>query len=135
MKFRSYTNPDRGQETGIIPLVNIVFLLLIFFMLVGRITPVDVLPVEPPVSARGDASDARDTLILLSADGRIAVGDLEIPEELLLSTVVSLLDASGNKTLRVKADAAVEADLLVRITEILRRAGVKKVLLLTTVRR
>lgn len=133
MKFRSFTNPHRGQEIGIIPLVNIVFLLLIFFMLVGRITPLDVLPVEPPRSDSGDSLDARETMVLLSADGRIAVGDLEVPEELLLSTVTSLLEASANTTLRVKADAAADADQLVRITEILRRAGVKRILLLTTV--
>ena len=41
----------KTSEEGVLPLINVVFLLLIFFMLAGRLASVDPFRTEPPLSA------------------------------------------------------------------------------------
>ncbi len=52
MKFSSQP-PERRLDLTVLPMVNIVVLLLIFFMLVGRIGPTEELDVSLPVSHSG----------------------------------------------------------------------------------
>ncbi len=131
MKLRGVS--DQGyKEPSIVPLVNIVFLLLIFFMLLGRITSPEVLDIQPPASASGGQIEARsDILILISNDGRLALNDDEMDQDLLLSAVSKLLDEKPAIRVRIKADAGLDAVELIRLMEHLKEAGVKRLLLLT----
>jgi biopolymer transport protein ExbD len=131
MKLR--IDSDQGyKEPSVVPLVNIVFLLLIFFMLLGRITSPEVLDVRPPASTSGAQIDTRrDILILVSNDGRLALNDDEIEQDLLLSAVAKLLDEEPAIRVRIKADAGLDAVTLIRLMEHLKEAGVKRLLLLT----
>ena len=58
MKFSSQPQ-ERRLDLTVLPMVNIVFLLLIFFMLVGRIAPTGELDVSPPVSPSGQIESGR----------------------------------------------------------------------------
>lgn len=131
MKLRGVSDPSY-KEPSVVPLVNIVFLLLIFFMLLGRITSPDVLDIEPPASASGGQIDSRrDILILVSKDGRLALDDDEMEQDLLLSAVSELLDEERAMRVRIKADAGLDAVTLIRLMEHLKEIGVKRLLLLT----
>lgn len=131
MKLRGVGDPSY-KEPSVVPLVNIVFLLLIFFMLLGRITSPDVLDIEPPASASGGQIDSRrDIIILVSKDGRLALDDDEMEQDLLLSAVSELLDEERAMRVRIKADAGLDAVTLIRLMEHLKEIGVKRLLLLT----
>jgi biopolymer transport protein ExbD len=120
------------REPVIVPLVNIVFLLLIFFMLVGRIAPFEALDVAPPVSGAGEqTADRPDPVVLIAADRRLALDEEEMEEDLLLSTIARLFEEDPSLTVRIKADAALEADQLIRLMESLQKLGITRLLLLT----
>ncbi|MFP4496432.1 MAG: ExbD/TolR family protein [Halochromatium sp.] len=72
MRFH-HPRPRSEQESSLIPLINIVFLLLIFFMVVGTITAPDAFPVDPPVSQQSRAEEADALQLLIDAEGRIAL--------------------------------------------------------------
>ena len=122
----------RNYEERLLPLINIVFLLLIFFMLAGRISASDPFRVAPPESTSGDAPDRQDVLILLDADGRLAV-DGRVVQKSDFEAIVSrrLLDGVN---VRLKADNAAEATEVVAVLELLREAGVERLDLLTVSR-
>ncbi len=123
--------PRRDQEVALIPLINIIFLLLIFFMIVGTIAPTDALSIDPPVSRQGRATDSDPVQLLIDADGRIALNGEIIPADQLdlrLAEELKSLDASLNLTL--KADGAVVMAELRALLAQLRGLGVERVQLL-----
>jgi biopolymer transport protein ExbD len=64
----------RDRDASIVPMINVVFLLLIFFLMTAQIAPPDPLQVDPPeTGAQAEAPQARDT-VYLDADGRLAYG-------------------------------------------------------------
>ncbi|MCK7576411.1 MAG: biopolymer transporter ExbD [Chromatiales bacterium] len=122
-------------DDHLIPLINVIFLMLIFFMVVGRIAPPESLAVAPPVSRLGESVERQERLLILSADGRIAHGD-EIVERAALPERLGVWlaewsAASAPLELTLKADARMRAEELHAILAQLRAAGVAKVSLIT----
>lgn len=126
------TERARGEEEAIVPLINVVFLLLIFFMLVGTLAPPDRLPVDPPISATEEAADTEGLVIILDADGRLAVDDDVLPLDPLTDRVAERLADQPALSVRVKADAAAPSGALVDLLDRLQSLGLERVVLLTT---
>lgn len=130
--------PQReADENHLIPLINIVFLLLIFFMVAGALSSQDVFDVEAPDSSTEEEVNDEGWLVLLGEGGRLAFENEELESEALKARLVEALDASeGDETspqpaVRIKADQAATTEELLDLMELLRDAGVEKVMLLT----
>lgn len=122
----------REQGENVIPLINIVFLLLIFFMLAGTLTRPDLFNVEPPETVRGMETDVPDEgLILMGGDGRLAFDDEELSLERLGAQLSEWLAEDPERRLVLKADASVPASRLLDVMDVLREAGVDRLTLLT----
>ncbi len=78
----------RKDEERILPLINIVFLLLIFFMLAGRLAASDPFNVDPAQSSSETPSETPEMLVLVAADGQLAL-DGEILDEAALGAAVA----------------------------------------------
>lgn len=122
---------DHRVEVTVVPMVNVVFLLLIFFMLVGRIAPNDEIEVSPPISLSGQTQRGEPVQIIVAADGRIVLDGKELDPGAFNNAIVEMLGKNPDKHYQLKADAAVEANLLIRIMEMLRQAGVRELTLFT----
>lgn len=122
---RPRRRPD--DEERVLPLVNVVFLLLIFFMVAGRLAASDAFEIEPAQSESAGASEARPQKLLVGTEGRLALDGEVLDETALLAR---LAEAEAGR-LTVRADARVEADRLVRLLGRLREAGVGDVELQT----
>lgn len=122
---------QRDHETHLIPLINIVFLLLIFFMLTAKLTQPEPFEVEPPVSASTQPVELQELIVLIGADGRLAVGEQTVDEEGLRASISAHLAEQQETRIKLKADARVEAERLLSVMEILRQAGVERLILLT----
>lgn len=123
--------PARTSEEGIIPLINIVFLMLIFFMVVGRISAADLFDVSPPRSASETPAGGHELVVLLSAGGRLALDGAEVSKHALAAAAAEKIRASSDLTVRLKADGGAEARDVVAVMEILRKAGAEKLVLFT----
>jgi biopolymer transport protein ExbD len=120
-----------NDDDRILPLINVVFLLMIFFMLAGRVAALDPFQVEPPRSASAGLLESRETIVLLGADGTLALDGQVMDAEQLADAVAARVDAEGADAFRFKADGRADATRVVEIMEILREAGVGKLRLLT----
>ena len=116
-----------GEEDRILPLINLVFLLLIFFMFVGRLAVADPFRVEPPRSTNTAADNHGPAVLLVAADGRLALDGEPVEPGALAAVVGERRPAS----IGIKADAAVEAGRVVVVLRTLQAAGVERVRLLT----
>jgi biopolymer transport protein ExbD len=129
--------PDRRRRSRpddhLIPLINVIFLMLIFFMIVGQIRPADALRVEPPESQQEQAAADTEPDLVLAADGRLALGDRVLAREALPAALRDGQAAAGTAPapLTLKADAAVPAAVLRETLALLAAAGIMEVRLLT----
>lgn len=121
----------KNDEERILPLINVVFLLLIFFMLAGRLAASDPFEITPPRSASEGNPNQQDMLVLIDAEGRLALDGEVVSESDLKQTVADRLDNNGRPSVRVKADGRADANGVVAIMETLREAGVTQLELLT----
>ena len=114
---------DRRSAENVVPLINIVFLLLIFFMLAGTLRPVEPFAVDlpgAPVSEIGPP--AREIPVLsVGASGELALDGRKLHEDELDA---SLASASRDDSLQLRADAHLPARHLLPLLERLRNAGV-----------
>jgi len=61
-------------DASVLPLINVVFLLLVFFMVAGRLSGGDPFEVTPPESGTEGPAATAPMRVLLAADGRLALG-------------------------------------------------------------
>ena len=129
MRFEA--SRPKNDEERILPLINVVFLLLIFFMLAGKLSASDPFEVAPPRSISEGPPAAQDVLVLVGADGRLALDGEMVDGPALKALLAERLTAAAKVRVRLKADGRAEATRVVAVMELLREAGVKRLKLLT----
>jgi biopolymer transport protein ExbD len=109
-----------------ISLINIVFLMLIFFLVAGQLAP--------PLDGQVDLSKSEEApplpppdALYARADGTLVYRDEEISAEAFLG----LQAPTGDEIVRLGADAALPADKLLNHVAALYAAGARKVLIVT----
>jgi biopolymer transport protein ExbD len=128
--MRLHRPRKREMPENTIPLINVVFLLLIFFMLAGRLSQPEPFGVTPPQSASQQQPGEQDTVVYVGADGTLALGREKLP----LSELPGALAAArgeSDQPVRLKADAEAEANRVIRVMETLKKAGITQVVVLT----
>ncbi len=133
MQFRQNKARRASDDDRILPLINVVFLLLIFFMLAGQLAATDPFVIEPPKSESEGQNRPQDMVILASADGRFALDGIEMSEEAVITAARQRLEDApdGNVMLRLKVDGNKAAPEIVFLMQRLREAGFRKLRLLT----
>ncbi len=134
MAFGKPARRRLDNDQRIMPLINVVFLLLIFFMVAGQLSKTDPVKIKPPVS--DSESEAGEPLVqlLVTAEGRLLLAGTDVAADELLHRVRSMLDGRRDRTVHVKADGAADAAAIIGLLEKIKAAGAERVKLLTSVR-
>lgn len=120
-------NPD----DNLIPLINIVFLLLVFFMVAGQIGNQDAQHIDSPASA-SEAPLAVEALELnLDAHGVLSHQDQPISDEALRELLTTSAGAENPVTVVLRADRTATAESLEHILQQLRAEGIASLTLRT----
>lgn len=131
MHFTRSRPTHRSGDEAILPLTNIVFLLLIFFMLAGRLTAPDTFDIKPPQSVSQASAQQSGVDIQISAKGRLAMDGERIALDELSAQVTEILQTRPDTPLRLKADGRGNASRVVAVMHALRDAGAQKLRLIT----
>jgi biopolymer transport protein ExbD len=119
--------PTKPHREPTIALINIVFLMLVFFMVAGTLAqPLD--PALTLVKTRDLEGRAPPDALVVHADGRIAYRGIDQQDA---ATFISNLTEEEKAVVRLVPDRALPAHLLVRLTRELRASGAQKVMLVT----
>lgn len=121
------TEPARSRGESIVPMINVVFLLLIFFLITARIAPPEPFPVDLPAAAADSPAEGGGAL-WLAADGRIAFEGLA--GEVAVAAAASAAREAGEPLL-VRADRASDGATLARLLAALGEAGAAEVRIVT----
>jgi len=131
MHFSRNRQSQRNGDEAILPLTNVVFLLLIFFMLAGRLAAPEALDIQPPSSVSESAAESAGLEVQVAADGELALDGEHLTLDALKTQVRQRLNARPDTPLRLKADGEGDASRVVAIMQELREAGAEKLRLIT----
>lgn len=120
MEFSPPEKKPRGES--VVPMINVVFLLLIFFLMTSQIAPLEPLEVNPPLATKSTDTESDVTLYVDKA-GTLAFqearGDAAIEEALKL--------AADAVTLQIRADANLDAQKLAAVVKTLSGKSLRNV--------
>lgn len=125
---------DFSVNDNLVPLINIIFLLLIFFMIAGRIAVSDVVPVEALRSATQVPRAEADVTLLVSVAGDVYVESAQVDPDALVKLLQKRLAQSDDPDrfrVQAKVDAFLPVEELKAVLSRVRSAGIRKVTLLT----
>lgn len=123
-----------SSDTQLIPLINVVFLMLAFFMIAGQIQRSDAVIVETPISASESDRQSSPISISVTINELIYVnGELVQHEELVdrISSMKDETDSTDPPSILLRADARLAAVRTRAILGMLRKTGIGEVALAT----
>ncbi len=122
-----------GNDDNLIPLINVVFLMLIFFMVAGQIEASDAARVELPQSAAEQTSPQQRHELLIDAAGNRYLNGQPISEPALIQqlSLIATDSVQASQPMLVKADAGLPVGQLQTHLRQLHSAGLQKITLAT----
>lgn len=110
------------------PMVDVVFLLIIFFMVSTTFITLETgLPVDLPQASSAEGQPEGLPTVTIDAGQRIYLAGAEVTEEELVGLLRSVLTESEADTVVLRADQSVPHGLTVRIMDAIKRAGAARV--------
>lgn len=127
--------PKEDKElVNLTPLIDVVFNLLIFFMLTGSISTAEAFSINPATSTSTMRGNAEETIILVGKDGRLALGTQEITREQLPDIIRETLTANPGALIQLKPDSQADAAGVIDVMEGIRAGGAEYIVLMTVKR-
>jgi|AntRauTorcE11898_2_1112593.scaffolds.fasta_scaffold03335_7 biopolymer transport protein ExbD len=122
----------RTSEDNVLPLINIVFLLLIFFMIAGALSTRPPFELQPPRAEAAPSTPAPATAgIAIADDGRIAFRGEEIALDALVEKVRQWDEnRDDDKALTLRSDGGADSERLLAVMTALRDAGIERIRML-----
>lgn len=114
------------------PMVDVVFLLIIFFMLTTTFITVESgLPVDLPEAQTATSSPSELPTVTINGLGEIFFGGAQVTEAELPAMVRQALQTSGQTAVVLRADSSAQHGQAVRVMDMLRQAGAERIVIAT----
>ena len=117
MKF-SFQPQERRLDLTVLPMVNVVFLLLVFFLMTAQLAPPEPFEVTRPKAAEGADPDS-ETVLYVGKGGALQFRDSA--GDAVFETLAEL--AGENAVLQLRIEATLDGDRLAQVMKKLAAAG------------
>ena len=124
---RLRTSEDEEQEVDISPLIDVVFILLIFFMVSTTFVKDAQLELERPSAQSATPADTKAVRVSIDRYGDVYLGDTPVRLWMLQGRVREQLRSSSESAVLVIADQSTSAEQLIDVVDQCRLAGAKNV--------
>ena len=122
--------PREPFRLDLVPMINIVFLLLVFFMLTSSAFRQSE-KIELPEAESGELKSEHNIVVLVTANGRVEYEGEPHSLDSLLSVLEGDLYERERKVVEIQADKNVEYQLFGEVIDIAKQAGAKDFILAT----
>jgi len=119
------------SHMDIAPLVDVVFLLLLFFMLTSHLMQEPAIKIKLPESKTAEAKDERVKTILITKDGEIYFMDKRVDLNKLQMAIKEGVKDIQIDFLRIKADRDADVGTLISVIDEVRLTGVRNYSIVT----
>ena len=111
------------SHLDIAPLIDIVFLLLVFFMLTSTFLVPEAIELELPESKSAIPAEVTPIIVSLNQTGELALNDESLSLEQLQQAIKPLIAQDVEAAITLKSDARTEVQLLLKVMDEIRAAG------------
>ena len=122
--------PQKKRWLELAPMIDVVFLLLIFFMLTS-IYAKPMLPVSLPESETATVQDEPDITIGITQSGDISLNTKSVTLASLPEELNELLSVRRDKSIRLVADKAINFGLVISVMDIVKMCGADNIAVVT----
>lgn len=131
MKLRNL-RLERQPKLMIIPMIDIIFFLLVYFMM-STLYMVEqrTLPVNLPQAAAAQSDLQKNVAITVARDGMLYIEQESIPPELFKARIKAQLARQADTAFVLRADKQAEYGRVVAVLDELKALGIKKVAVAT----
>lgn len=116
----------------IVALIDVVFFLLVFFMLIGRMDATAPFDVSPPTATTGADMPSGGITVSVSAEGDLAVDGIAVDDSALDSRVEERLAGTSETLVRINAHRDTELRHVLPLVTRLEALGARDVVLVVT---
>ena len=123
----------RGREVDvdISPLIDVVFILLIFFMVTTTFVKDAQIDIERPSAQSGERANSKGLRVYIDRAGALYLDDVPVKPWMLQSRVRDHIRNGGSDVILVVADRRVAAERLIEVVDQCRLAGASDVGVIT----
>jgi len=126
-------NKRKRTTINITPLIDVLFILLIFFMVSSSFIEQPGVKLELPTIKSKETTRVENLVITVSDQGEIFLGQQAVELSELGEAIQKEIPNIDEKTLVLKADLTTEHGLVVKIMDIAKQSGLRKIVFGTRV--
>jgi biopolymer transport protein ExbD len=126
-----YASETKSEEINVSPLIDIVFILLIFFIVTTVFVEETGVEVSRPQAASASMLEKNSILIAITSEGNVVYGGREIGLSGVRGTVQRLLK-SDEMPVIVQVDKSVSIELYTKVHDAALLAGAKRISMATS---
>lgn len=121
-----FSRPKRPTlSIDMAPLIDVVFLLLIFFMLTSSFVPPSV-PLTLPQAASDESSDAAKVIVSLDGEGRISIAETLVANGEFENLLKIELQKNATRVVHFRGDKSVDYGIFLQFMSRARTAGAQQ---------
>lgn len=130
-RLRHTTSQENAGSIDISPLIDVVFLLLIFFIVTTVFVKETGVEISKPRAASTQELDRQSILIAITSEGRVWQGGREIGQDGVRAVVAALIEETPESPVIIRADESTPTQATVTVIDNAKLAGATSVSLAT----
>ncbi len=115
------------SEVNLTPMLDVVFIMLIFFIVTASFVKESGIEVNRPNAATAERKEKGNILVAISADNQIWIAKRQVDPRALRANIERMHAENPNGAVIIQADEESKNKLLVQVMDAARMAGVKNV--------
>lgn len=123
---------NRPVQEPILALIDVVFFLLVFFMLVARLDASAPFEVLPPIATTGQEMPGGGVTLSIAQDGTMAINGNTVTQESWLAVLNEAQAVGGATLIRINAHRSVALRHVLPVIETLEAASLGETILVVT---
>ena len=127
-----FIKKNKPLEINVAPLIDIVFLLLIFFMLASEFVDYKTIDLVSPIESQENIELKNLPIIIkLSSSGAMIINDKKIEINTLSNFIENTRKENFSEKVIINTDKNTKLNILVNVIDIIREIGIDKIALVT----
>ena len=121
----------RSLIINLTSLIDVLFLLLIFFMVSTTFVSQPAISLQLPTAQHAEATRQTPVVVHIDVNGAVYINDEPVEIALLEEELISRLSDQVEKAVVLKADSRVQHGVVIHVLDLIKGAGVKKLVVAT----